>query len=395
MPEIPFRERESETLEFKGNDALRDPAKNSPKDLFSIGREVVAMLNAKGGEIWVGLKEKEGIAVDIEPIEKPELERQRLRDYLVDSIEPRLSTEEVRIDEVADEKGQIVLRLLVSPREQARPYALLKQTGRHFFRRFGDRVVTMSREEIQGALAAKGAEEKDAALKEALQARHQVASEREPRLWLRIKAIEQLDLDLGAQRLNGFLMNPRETGPWRAGPHFAVFTRQNELLQGRVVVGDGQYSRTEITRDGAITSWVSLKSLSEFENGHRVLGPGHWIDYPVSVLRLARAIYEDQGLTQAAVGATLVDFAIFGLAGYWLKPRSPLYWDYHGNPGKEFKDATDFVLPEPLRVTLDELRDSDRVAFRLLRQLYEAFGYYEEDIPPEFDRKTGRLVIPE
>ena len=42
---IPLDERESDVLEFKSREALREP--------FAIGREVVAMLNAGGGEVWM------------------------------------------------------------------------------------------------------------------------------------------------------------------------------------------------------------------------------------------------------------------------------------------------------------------------------------------------------
>src|SRR6185295_20094854 len=93
-------------LEFKGIDALKDPEK--------IAREVVAMLNAQGGKVWVGLREEDGRAVAVEPIADPEREKGRLLNYLVDTIEPAISNSMVNI-EVQDQGQGAVLDIVVGP----------------------------------------------------------------------------------------------------------------------------------------------------------------------------------------------------------------------------------------------------------------------------------------
>jgi len=51
---------ENDRREFKEAEALRRPA--------NIGREVVGFLNAGGGDIWIGVEEKEGRAVGFQQI---------------------------------------------------------------------------------------------------------------------------------------------------------------------------------------------------------------------------------------------------------------------------------------------------------------------------------------
>ena len=77
---IPLGQPEGERLEFKGRDVLRH--------LSNVSREVVAMLNASGGDIWIGLVEEQGRAVRVEAIENPAREINRLRDHFSDAIEP-------------------------------------------------------------------------------------------------------------------------------------------------------------------------------------------------------------------------------------------------------------------------------------------------------------------
>ncbi len=40
-------------------------------------------------------------------------------------------------------------------------------------------------------------------------------------------------------------------------------------------------------------------------------------------------------------------------------------------------------------------QEPDRCGYRLVERVYEAFSYRREQIPEEFDQKTGRLILPE
>jgi len=54
---IPIGQRENQQREFKSKDALRH--------LATVGRAVVAMLNSEGGDVWIGLREADGVAVTL------------------------------------------------------------------------------------------------------------------------------------------------------------------------------------------------------------------------------------------------------------------------------------------------------------------------------------------
>jgi len=54
------------------------------------------------------------------------------------------------------------------------------------------------------------------------------------------------------------------------------------------------------------------------------------------------------------------------------------------------------LLTQPLIFQFEEMdTEPDRCGYRLVEQVYEAFGLRREDIPKLFDLETGRLVLPE
>jgi hypothetical protein len=64
--------------------------------------------------------------------------------------------------------------------------------------------------------------------------------------------------------------------------------------------------------------------------------------------------------------------------------------------GRRLGEGVDAIAERPLVFTTEEfLLETDYCGFRLLRRIYQAFGLREDDIPQEFDRRTGRLVLPE
>ena len=141
----PLGERESLKSEFKRVEALKDPA--------NIAREVVAFLNAEGGEIWIGVGEAAGVADVIEEVPNPELQRDRLQDALVDLVEPcPVVGREIAIEVVPFPADQArgLLRVRVEAGRRG-PYALLRQTMRAYLKRTGTRLRPMTREELAQA----------------------------------------------------------------------------------------------------------------------------------------------------------------------------------------------------------------------------------------------------
>jgi hypothetical protein len=117
------------------------------------------------------------------------------------------------------------------------------------------------------------------------------------------------------------------------------------------------------------------------------------LELVVSVSRLAGRVYLEHR-RHGAEGSVLADLAFRGLGGWRLRPFSPASVRYPFAAPSTF-DQPDLVTPDPLLLGLPEIIDEpDECGFRLVRRVYEAFGYFEEFIPREFDRKRRKLTIP-
>ena len=207
---IPLGQAESQRLEFKGKDAL--------KHLPNVSREVVAMLNSGGGEIWIGLGEEHGRAVRIEPVENAEREISRLRDHLSDAIEPPPIAAEIHVETVSTAKTTVhVLRVSVKPSKERRPYDLREGTARHFLKRIDDRLRSMTREEIITLT-------KPALIPAAVKRSRKIENARKHQrngenFWLRIQPVDDGNLELGKD-FQVYFSDYQKTGNRNGGWNF-------------------------------------------------------------------------------------------------------------------------------------------------------------------------------
>ena len=384
MSPLPLGQKEGPRLEFKGRDSLKTPE--------DIAREVVAMLNAEGGEVWVGLREEDGRAVVVEPIDNADREVRRLLDSLVDSIEPSLSGGELRLEPVEEDGEGPVLRILVKPSSGQRPYALLRKGGRHFVTRIADRIRPLSREEIRSFFQELGAN-RDTALQEAaeqvLADRMSVAKKRQALFWLRLEPAADIAIDIQATEVRDLFREPTLSGNRSSGWSFARLQSLPVLSIGRLTNDPASPRHIEIRRDGGLLFQASLESL-------KWKGEDIWpfilLEYPVSAFRIARKLYEGK---MDGGDAVVADLALFGLRGLKLRPGSPGTW-FGSNRARIFNEADDFLLDSPLVFKAEEVEsEPDLCGFRLVERVYEAFGLGRDAIPREFDQEVGRLILPE
>lgn len=384
MSPLPLGQKEGPRLELKGRGSLKTPE--------DIAREVVAMLNAEGGEVWVGLREDEGRAVAVEAIDNADREVARLLDSLVDSIEPSLSGGELRV-EVVEEGGEgPVLRILVKPSPGRRPYAFLRRGGRHFVTRIADRIRPLSREEIRGFFQELGAN-RATALQEAVERvsadRKSVAKKRQALFWLRLEPAVDVKLDVQATEVRDLFREPSLSGNRNSGWSFAHLHSLPVLRTGRLTNDPASPRHVEIRRDGGLLFQASLESLQW--KGEDIW-PFILLEYPVSAFRIVRKLYEGKMNDD---GAVVADLALFGLRGLKLRPGSPGNW-FSSKQTRTFNEADDFLLDSPLVFKAEEIENEpDRCGFRLVERVYEAFGLGREAIPREFDQEVGRLILPE
>ena len=381
-PALPIREREGEALELKSRAALDEPE--------TIARGAVAMLNARGGSIWVGIKEAPG-ENELDPIPDAERAGHRLLDRLLDTIEPTPTGEEVRVTAVTVEggphgSGGRVLRVDVVPTRERRPYAFHRRGGRHFVRRVGDRTVPMSRDELRklfGQPLAEAAGPGAAAMRLLAESKALV-EKRADRFWLGLEPASPGDLDLRALNRTDLLADqtlsgtPRGTFDFTAAAYHGQpriervggqtgLTSGGEVLELRVLGSGGVRFEAAL----AETFWVGRVP---FVDAERLLSPEALLGYPVSVLRLARTLLAEHSLwRKPPQGDWWGALAISGLRGWGLLPGDLAMWPSCRYQGRRF-DAEHLVLQDPLRFTQEDLRERpEDCAMRLVERIYDAF----------------------
>ena len=394
----PLGEQESLTAEFKRADALKDPA--------NIAREVVALLNAEGGEIWIGVGETAGVADVIEAVPNPEQQRDRLQDALVDLVEPSpIIGRELEIEVVpfpADQTRGLV-RVRVSP-GRGGPYALLRQTARAYLKRTGSRLRSMTREEIADAFrGASGVADREQQRIEtatqkleadlyAISAR--LARDGGMRVIVRT-AGDDVELALKRDELLPLLQEPSRTGNRPLGWNFT--SSYSELVP---LAGEG-YRFGEI---GSV-QWLEISPRGDIDF-NTVLERLHWrgekdrlwpfalLEFPISVARLARVLYANSATKTVPVDAKiLLGLGLFRISRMTLSPHSPHSIAYQFADRARKIETDDFVTA--VLVSWAELHESpDRCAYHLVRQVYRAFGFEEDEMPAEYNRDTGQLTFP-
>lgn len=388
MMEWPLGERESLKTEFKRADALRAPA--------SIAREAVGFLNAEGGEIWIGVGESGGVADSIEAIPDPEKKRDRLQDALVDLVEPSpMIGKEVAVDVVRFPADAIqgLLRVRVSHGRRP-PYALLRRTMRAYLKRTGSRIRPMTREELAAAFTQRSGEVDLATeVVRRLEADLQKwAEDGFAGLKVLVRAAAKVVLALERETLEPLLRNPRLTGNRPLGWNFTSNSAElRPFHPGGCRLGkEGSAQWMSIWARGDLEFSAALDRL-HWQGQPKTLWPHALLEFPASVVRLARTLYAKCAEPPEHIALGL---GLFQVKGWTLAPRSPASIGYQmANP--EPYTEEDHFLGVPVVVRWADLEDSaDRCAYLLVRQVYQAFGYEDSDIPREYDRDTGQLRFP-
>ena len=383
---ISLGQSESATLEFKGADALRRP--------FSLARSVVAMLNGEGGKIWIGIKAKAGRAVMLESVLEAEPAAQSLRDRLCDSIDPTPGGRECEVEIIEAAPGVELLCISVRPVAEKRPYAAGKRGGLFFYARTGERIRSLSRDEALAlAFQSRRRPSRLAGARERIgHERAALLKKKQPLLWIRILPVGAVALDLSGRRkeIAALLREPALTDNRDAGWNFAMATGAPALKKGRITHGAASGLRITLDEAGGIEVRAPLDMLY-WQGGAHAIWPFALLELPASVFRLARALYRLAGAPDSLT--VFADLAMFEARGWTLQPNSPRSIGYSTTPGR-FSDD-ELVWDRPLSFSIREVIEApDRCAFRLVRRVYESFGFDERQMPAVLDAKSGRLVLP-
>lgn len=403
-----LRRCEDQHLEFKSARSLAEPE--------NIAREVVGMLNAEGGTIWIGIEDGEhGTAGPVDPVPHAERAKGRLLDYLLETIEPTPTSDELAIDVHQygrDDRGLFEIRVHPPPEDSPRsPAAFMRKGGKHFVRRIDRRNHPMSREEIFGQRAKTGQDEEiENAIEKLVEARRTVRDTGRDGLWIGLKPARILDFDFSQEqeRLGSIAADPLATGNRRAGVHFVMTNRPIQKRHRQLEWGWW----SEISKDFASRVQVKDNGAMEFSAALTILldAPGFLnalegkpeeefdslalLELTISAFRIAREVYRTY---LKPTDRVVADLALFGVQGWGLRKGSPGTAYYLGAAGRSIERLaeTDLIW-EPMVFAFSRIdEEPDRCGFRLVQRIYWSFGFREIDIPHQFDQETGRLLLPE
>lgn len=123
-------ERESLTLEFKAGPAIANEKKGE------IGKDVSAMANAAGGQIIYGIKEREHVAAEIQPVDSQRFNHEWLEKVIRNNISPAVEGVSIRMINVGPGTSDVAFVVSVPAATKLAPHQAkvdLKYYRRHNF----------------------------------------------------------------------------------------------------------------------------------------------------------------------------------------------------------------------------------------------------------------------
>ncbi len=386
---------EGPLLEFKAADVLAEPRE--------VARHVVAMLNASNGldvgEIWIGLEDQPSRPADLHGVPSASIEKDRLRNRLLDNVEPTPSNDELRIDVLAVDERVSLLRISVVAQEWRKPFAVVSKGKREYAIRQQDTTRTIDYEKLRELFRANRPEDDAERSARSFVRNWTESTKRHAQLGGCVNVAfaprEKLGTPLTAGERLALLTEPLVSGNRPQGHTFLA--RAADVVHSadtsQAHTGMGSFGVIRIEDSGRIRASVRLQDLLDPKS----LRPGfpqaiHTLalcEYVTSLARLAKACERDERLSW--YGAV----SVLRPSGWILPPGDPLERDlwlqerrYNATSG-----ADDHIV-EPLLFGRGEVaKNPDGCAWRMLAQLFEHFGLGERHLPREFDPRARRLMI--
>ncbi len=377
---VPLGKREDQRLEFKGRQALERPEK--------ITREVVAMLNAEGGEVWVGVAEDAEVANEIEPIADADKARSRLFDHMVATIEPSPESAELSIEVVHE--GELAVLRIQTNRGPRGPYAQLHNNlYRYYPLRVDSRIRLMTREELRERFGKSESSEHELKRRAANYWDEELKT-KESHLWVLAMPEHSRDIDLGSylKDMERYVHEPPATGNRELGFNFHTYEFPS-LAPHSIVEGKKHpFYRLELHDDGRL---VFRARLSRLEKPEGELFPSALAEFPASMFRLATAIYKDHQLSDSI--SCMVDFGLVGIGGRTLRGGSPGTNHYDLADPRESVETN--LRAGPLLLPASTLIEApDRAMWSLLTRIYQGFGLRRSEMPLSiWNDERGELTL--
>lgn len=399
---VPIGELESDRLEFKGARVLDDLHKGKS----NLGSSVAAMLNGRGGELWIGIGESRGRAEIIEPLTRAADEWMAIWNHLLTTIEPHLQAQDVEHEIVSTSKGDVLLLRVAEGSDK--PYAFNRQGGRRFVVRAGARIRDMTRDEIVsfGRPSSESGSEARARLEGAFASRRAELIESPARLfWIRIivvprdLALDTVRFDISKEGMKELLTDPAKTSTREhaMASHLLV----PEFGKGVLRTGAKHFGYVEIGRAAYVDITVPLERFtdraiepeeSEGDRGSLFIHPLPWIEHVVFAFRLVRELLAIQvgNIDEPERLVVFAETALLNARGVSLLGYTPGTFGYmFRHEAKAVKNDHLEIGEQPYRFeAVDVVKHTDRCARKLMLLAYESFGFEEKHLPTEWDPAT-------
>ena len=404
-------------IEFKRQEYHRDPD-DQEKHKREICKDVTAMANAEGGYILIGVQETRGLAQGFFTVNDSDKIVERIYSVCLQSIDPRIQNLEVKPRSFEWNGKGITLVIVHIPPSDMRPHCFVWKNSTQFVKRYGDRVREYPISELGDAISVRHYPPIVGQIDDKLNAILRYAQrDRRSSMSTDDNALEQDDVSNLLHLMTLRFESAVSDDPYYrilAVPttinHNAVPTQEKEIQAilrnppnvRRTGFGFTGVAQVESSREG-ITGIDIDYDVSVLKNGflelklpllHRhfawrktelgIPADTNWLypyavcEYPVTFMKLVKALYS----------TARIDSKIFVQQEYRNVSRFLLV---EGNPGNPLFGAFqpwrhEYNRLEPIvsQQTVNPDFVPDRVAYNLVKGVYEAFGL-GKDLIPLFD----------
>lgn len=417
-------QEEDQWVDFK----LKDYDKESDdfeKRKREICKDVTAMANADGGYILIGVSEKDKVAQGFFTVPDAAKVAQSINGICLQSIKPRIWPLEVEPKSFQWDSKDITLVIVRIPASGTRPHGFLWKGSTNFVKRYGDHTREYPMDELRqdllklhyppiiGQIDGKldtilrnmGADKRssmspqDDALDQEdvrdllhlMKLRFQKSTSGEPyyRIFAVPTTLNREAVPIQEQHIRDILLNPPDR---RYGNFGVTGIMRRELSRFPEGIGGPNITDGDITllKNGFLEVRCPL-SGSQFQWRRTESGISEeWLypyvvcEFPVTFLRLAKAIYTQSGIDSSI----LIQQEYHNLNGFML---------IGGRPDSAFVGAqrvyehSDPIISKPRSTPVDLDFSPDRVSYDLVRDVYDCFGLVETYIPA-FDGE-GNFIL--
>lgn len=407
-------QEENQWIEFKLKDYHRDP-NDQEMHKREICKDITAMANAEGGYIIIGVQETNGLAQGFFSVDDFDRIVKRINSVCLQFIDPRIQNLEVKPRSFEWNGTEITLVIVHIPPSDLRPHGIVWNNATEFVKRYGDHIREYPISELSGAFSVRHyppfigqiddklntllrntqreirssiAPEDDALEQEEvpdllhlmkLRFENAVADDPYYRILAVPTTLNHNAVPTQEKEIQAILRNPPNVR--RSGFGFTGVERIESSPEGITGI-DIDYDVNVLNNAFLELRLPLLHRHFEWRKTEvGISADKNWLypyavcEYPVTFMRLAKAIYSSANIDSGII----VQQEYRNMRGFLLVEGNP------GNPlfGAFERSRHEYDQVEPIfsKQTVNSDFIPDEVAYNLVKEVYAAFGLSEDSIP--------------